>query len=120
MGDHGTGLAGDDQQAMTRMHAPKSESVMRIFLILPAVFMAAMTSGCAALTNPLSEAVPVRRVPPEFLGEPREEKETIPLTLLRQAAPEAYQLAAGDILGVYIEGILPATVVGQTPPTPPV
>jgi protein involved in polysaccharide export with SLBB domain len=29
-------------------------------------------------------------------------------------------LAAGDILGVYVEGVLPATVAGQTPPAPPV
>lgn len=77
-------------------------------------------SGCAALSNPLEEALPVRRLPPELLGESRQDKRTIPLTMLRQNAPQDYRLAPGDVLGVYIEGVLPATVIGQTPPIPPV
>jgi protein involved in polysaccharide export with SLBB domain len=45
-------------------------------------------------------------LPPELLAEPKELKVTIPLTFLRQKPPEAYRLAAGDVLGVYIEGVL--------------
>jgi hypothetical protein len=56
----------------------------------------------------------VRRLPPDLLGESREGRETIPLTLLRQAPPTAYKLAGGDVLGVWIEGILGER--GQAPP----
>jgi protein involved in polysaccharide export with SLBB domain len=63
-------------------------------------------SGCAALSNPVADGVPVRRLPPDFLPLPKEEEKTIPLTLLRQKPPEIYRLAAGDVLGVYIEGVL--------------
>jgi hypothetical protein len=71
-------------------------------------------SGCAAITNPVANGIPVRRLPPELLGESREGFETIPLALLRQAPPTAYKLAAGDVVGVWIEGILGEK--GQAPP----
>ncbi len=61
--------------------------------------------GCAALSNPLANGVPVRRLPPELLGESKEGLQRIPLTLLRQPPPPAYKLAAGDVLGIWIEGI---------------
>ena len=94
---------------------------MQRYSIISAVLLAtSCLSGCASLTNPVGDALPVRRVPPELLGEPKEEKKTIPLTMLRQPPADPYRLAAGDVLGVYIEGVLPATVLGQTPPTPPV
>ncbi len=89
-------------------------------IIFPALLLSLCLSGCASLTNPVGDALPVRRVPPEFLGTRKEEKKTIPLTLLHQPPPDSYRLAPGDVLGVYIEGVLPSTVVGQTPPTPPV
>ncbi len=63
-------------------------------------------SGCAAVTNPVAEGVPVDRLPPDFFPQPREEEKTIPLTLLRQKPPDAYRLDVGDVLGIYIEGIL--------------
>lgn len=66
----------------------------------------AAEQGCAALSNPLANGVPVRRLPPELLGESKEGMQRIPLTLLRQPPPPAYKLAAGDILGIWIEGVL--------------
>jgi protein involved in polysaccharide export with SLBB domain len=63
-------------------------------------------SGCASLTNPVADATPVRLVPPPLLGGHRTGQQTIPLTLLGQCPPPAYALAPGDVLGVYIEGIL--------------
>jgi protein involved in polysaccharide export with SLBB domain len=62
--------------------------------------------GCAALSNPVADAVPVRQLPPEVLGQRKEEERTIPLPLLRQKPPEVYRLAPGDVLGVWIEGVL--------------
>src|SRR5262245_9103230 len=38
--------------------------------------------GCAALTNPVAEGVPVSRLSPEILGPSRDDEVTIPLTLL--------------------------------------
>jgi protein involved in polysaccharide export with SLBB domain len=63
-------------------------------------------SGCAAFSNPVADGIPVKRLPPDFLPLPKEEEKTIPLTLLRQKPPDVYRLAAGDVLGVYIEGVL--------------
>jgi protein involved in polysaccharide export with SLBB domain len=83
---------------------------------LPVVlFCLGLLNGCAAFTNPVAEGVPVRRVPPELLGRPREEEKPLPLPLLRQPPPEVYRLAPGDVLGVYIEGIL-----GERTQPPPV
>jgi protein involved in polysaccharide export with SLBB domain len=73
----------------------------------------AFISGCAALTNPIANGIPVRLLPDELLAESREGFEPIPLTLLRQPPPEKYVLAAGDTLGIYIEGVLGAA---ETPP----
>lgn len=63
--------------------------------------------GCAAFSNPtLTDAIPVNRLPPQALGPSREAEKTIPLTLLRQEQPKSYLLDAGDVLGVFIEGVL--------------
>ena len=74
-----------------------------------------LLSGCAALTNPVADGVPVRLLPPELLARPKEPGQTIPLTLLGQPRPATYRLAPGDVLGVYIEGVL-----GEAPQMPPV
>src|SRR5271157_5718523 len=71
-----------------------------------AALLCAVLSGCAALSNPVGDAVPVHRLPPEVHGRRKDEDRTIPLPLLRQKPPEVYRLAANDILGVWIEGIL--------------
>jgi protein involved in polysaccharide export with SLBB domain len=73
----------------------------------------ALSAGCAALTNPIANGIPVRLLPDELLAESREGFEPIPLTLLRQPPPEKYVLAPGDTLGIYIEGVLGAA---ETPP----
>ena len=80
-----------------------------------------LLSGCAALTNPVANGVPVRRAPPELLASPpREAMQTIPLTLLGQEPPDVYRLAPKDVLGIYVEGVLPATPRNAPPTNPPV
>jgi hypothetical protein len=69
-------------------------------------------AGCAALTNPLVESVPVRRLPPELLGHSKEGEFTIPLTLLGQPRSDAYRVAPGDVLGIWIEGVTGERTVG--------
>jgi protein involved in polysaccharide export with SLBB domain len=71
-----------------------------------AALVCALLSGCAAVSDPVGDAIPVHRLPPEVHGVPREDERTIPLPLLRQKAPDVYRLAPGDVLGVWIESIL--------------
>jgi protein involved in polysaccharide export with SLBB domain len=72
-------------------------------------------TGCAALGNPVANGVPVRRLSPELLGESRASLELIPLSSLRQPPPDAYRLGAGDVLGIWIEG-----VIGEKGLSPPI
>lgn len=70
--------------------------------------------GCAAMSNPFANGIPARRVPPELLGESKAGLERLPFTLLRQAPPPVYKLGPGDVLGVWIEGVLGEE--GKPPP----
>jgi len=79
-------------------------SRVQALALLGAIFL--VSGGCAAMTNPLADGIPVRRLPPELLAPSKEGEETIPLTLLRQPPPKMYRLAPGDVLGVYVEGFL--------------
>lgn len=81
------------------------------FVLLASICV--LLSGCAALTNPIANGIPVRIVPDELLAESHQAFETIPLTALRQPPPDKYVLAAGDTLGIYIEGVLGSA---ETPP----
>jgi len=70
------------------------------------VLVLAGLGGCSALTNPVADSLPVRMLDPDLRGVSREGLETIPLRLLGQAPPDVYRLEAGDVLGVYLEGVL--------------
>jgi protein involved in polysaccharide export with SLBB domain len=65
-----------------------------------------LTTGCAAISNPVADGIAVRRLPPELLEPSKAGEQTIPLSLLGQPKPAAYRLDAGDVLGVYVEGFL--------------
>ena len=101
-----SGCAG---RCFLRKATSPAETLGTVFLLC------ALLSGCASVTNPVAEGVPVRRLPPVLLGESRESLRLIPLNLLRQKPPEVYQSAKGDILGIYIEGVL-----GERNQAPPV
>jgi hypothetical protein len=80
-----------------------------------------LMSGCASLTNPVLNGIPVRLLPDDVLCTPkREQMQTIPLSLLGQQRPDDYVLAAGDVIGVFIAGVFPLTQADQPFPTPPV
>jgi hypothetical protein len=74
-------------------------------LVLGAAW-ALLPGGCAAVTNPVANGIPVRHVPEELLAEPKDGEHTIPLGLLGQGRPDAYRLGPGDVLAVYLEGLL--------------
>jgi protein involved in polysaccharide export with SLBB domain len=81
----------------------------RLLLVLP------FLCGCAAFTNPVANGVPARLVPDELLADSKAAEVQVPLTWLRRKPKEVYRLAAGDVLGVYIEGVL-----GDTDELPPI
>ncbi len=73
----------------------------------------ALTTGCAAF-RPI-KGIPARYVPDEFRGPSRSGQQTIDLSLLRQTPPPTHLVDTGDLLAIYIEGIL-----GKTNEHPPV
>ena len=81
--------------------------------------LASIAPGCSALTNPIN-GIPARRLPPQFFPEAKSSLVPIDVSRLGQEPPREYLLDGGDILGVYIEGILPFNSPDQPPPPPPV
>ena len=79
------------------------------------LLMLTMATGCASITNPVANGIPARLVPDELLAKPKDDLEMIPLTWLRRKPETVYKLASGDILGVYIEGVL-----GEMDQLPPI
>ena len=78
----------------------------RALSTLAAALCCALATGCAALTNPVVDGVPVHRLPPELMAPPKNPAHTIDLTLLEQPRPPVYLLGPGDVLAIYIEGVL--------------
>ena len=92
-----------------------SSSNLHPFLARFCVFLLTISTGCASITNPVANGIPAHLVPDELLVESKHEFERIPLTWLRRKPETVYKLAPGDILGVYIEGVL-----GETDQVPPI
>lgn len=86
---------------------------MRTYSCVLVAALLATLAGCAAVTNPVANGLPVRMLPEELKAVTREGYEPIPLTLLRQQRPEAYLLDKGDTLGIFIEDIIGTA---ETPP----
>jgi hypothetical protein len=70
--------------------------------------------GCAAFRNDL-DGVPARYLPLEYRVASERGKRPIDPSLLGQTPPPEYLVDAGDVLAVYVEG-----VIGRTPELPPV
>jgi protein involved in polysaccharide export with SLBB domain len=80
-----------------------------------ACLLVAALSGCASVTNPVADGLPVRRLPPEVFAKPKKGEHTIPLAQLRQKPPAAYRVGPEDILGIWIP-----TILGDPNQPPPV
>src|SRR4051794_7136624 len=103
------------EEAVDHPRTENAHQVSRVGSLAALAFLVPLLGGCAALTNPIVDGVPARRLPPEVRERPKELEKTIPLTLLGQNKPDVYRLAAGDTLGIYIEGVL-----GERTVAPPV
>src|SRR5262245_36562780 len=73
---------------------------VRIGILMLGLAGAALSGGCAALTNPVADGIPVRRLPAEVLGRPRADLKPIPDTLLRRKELDEYRLDKSDVLAV--------------------
>ena len=91
----------------------RSSTRRRMTWLLFGVF-AFVNTGCALFDD--LGAIPLHRVPPQFLDVPRK-RDLIDVSFerLRQRPPEVYRLDAKDILGIYIENVL-----GTSEELPPV
>jgi hypothetical protein len=110
--------------SITRRHhgeQPIGPAALTTQLAAFAMIVNCLFTGCAALTNPVLNGIPVRRLPTELLSGPRRDNLlTVPLSLLSQNQPDDYILAAGDVLGIFIAGVFPLTLENQQLPAPPV
>jgi hypothetical protein len=95
---------------------PRLATGRRALRHLAVALLCGALAGCAALTNPVADGIPVRHVPPELLGESRAGEHLTPLNLLRRQTPDAYRLAPGDVVGVWIEGLISPKMINQPPP----
>jgi protein involved in polysaccharide export with SLBB domain len=84
---------------------------MRAIVVGLLMLGASGAGGCAALTNPVADGVPVRRLPEEVLGRSKADLKPIPLTLLRQKENPNYRLDKGDVLAIVADEVIaPSTV----------
>jgi len=84
--------------------------------LLCAAWLCYLVSGCAALTNPVADGIPVRKLPPELLCEARHDEQTIPINLLARSRPDVYTLGPGDVLGIWFEALAQLSQPNQLPP----
>lgn len=100
--------------------AIRAQGVLRVMQTALAAAMVATTfGGCSTLTQPI-DGVPANRLPREFFAEPKNDLVPVDISLLSVEAPRDYQISGGDILGIYIEGVLPFNPPNQPPEPPPV
>ena len=83
------------------MKFPQSYKPLAVLLLC-----VSFSSGCTSCLAPI-DGVSVDCVPQHCLGVPRSDWEFVPFGLLRMQRPKQYRVAAGDILGIYVEGVLP-------------
>src|SRR5262245_12975772 len=95
-----------NEQPATKAGLPAALANRTGWLCLVALCLGPLLTGCSSISNPVANGIPVRRVPAEFLAEPKNDKQTIPLTSLRKKPNEKYILGPGDTLGIWIEGVL--------------
>lgn len=105
----------------SRQHRSTSTSTRRrrLSMLLATTIASVVMSGCTALTQPI-DGVPAKRLPPQFFAPPKNNAVPVDISLLSLEPPREYQIDKGDILGVYIEGVLPFNPPNVTPEPPPV
>ncbi|MEM6473173.1 MAG: polysaccharide biosynthesis/export family protein, partial [Planctomycetota bacterium] len=76
-------------------------------------------AGCSTLTQPI-DGVPASKVPRQYFAEPKNNLVPVDVSVLSLEPPREYLIGPDDILGIYLEGVLPFTPPGAPPEPPPV
>ena len=113
-----------ERNPMTLVEVKKNGSrvltrLLKSFSLASLMAAGAMNVGCTSLLQPLA-GIPVRRIPPQFLGQSKNSLVPLDPARLAQEPSRQYLLDKGDILGIYIEGVLPFTPTDKPPEPPPV
>ncbi len=113
-----------ERNPMTLVEAKKNGGrvltrLLKSFSLASLMAAGGMNVGCTSLTQPLA-GIPVRRLPPQFLAQSKSNLVPLDPSRLTQEPPRQYLLDKGDILGIYIEGVLPYTPTDKPPEPPPV
>lgn len=96
----------NNEQPATKAELPAALASRTGRFCVLAVCLSPFLTGCSSISNPVANGIPVRRIPAEFLAEPKNDLQTIPLASLRKKPEEKYILGPGDTLGIWIEGVL--------------
>jgi Polysaccharide biosynthesis/export protein len=75
----------------------------KLLLLWAALFTVSQV-GCITYT---AHAVPATRLPSVYQAEPKCCKVPVNFTLLRQEPPKEYRVGPGDLLGIYVQGLVP-------------
>lgn len=110
------GLFAQTSPAATR---PARRSRRRLHSLLATMVLGLSSTGCTSLTQPIN-GVPSSRLPPQFFQEEKNNLVPIDFSLLGQEPPRQYVLDKGDVLGIYVDRVLPFTEPDAVPVMPPV
>ena len=90
-----------------KLKSPKS-------LLLVMALLSLWVTGCTQVVAPI-DAIPAARVPKELLIQPTDNTRSLDFTRLRRPAEREYKIDKGDVLGIFIDGVL-----GNTNESPPI
>ncbi len=91
------------------MRSRKSKSTLRLIALLG---LLASGSGCVTYSH---HAIPADRLPPELKFCEKGCRVPVNLALLTQTPPRSYIIGPGDVLAIYIRGLLPPNVDDPAP-----
>ena len=83
-------------------------------VVLTSLVCAGCMSHIPRITSS-SGSIPANRLPPEILNSSRSDLVPIDFTLLRQQPPKSHVIGPRDVLGVYVQGVVPSAS-DETPP----
>ena len=88
------------------------KSLSKVWVLTFIVLGLLLETGCITYSR---HAIPADRLPPELRLCEKGCRIPVNLALLSQSPPRSYVIGPGDILSVYIRGLLPPNVDDQTP-----
>lgn len=86
----------------------------RVLTIFALAIAAVCQAGCVTYST---NAIPANRLPLEFRGQSKEGMIPLNLAALRQPKPKTHLVGGGDLLGIYVYGVIPPQ--GEEESSPP-